>query len=78
LDTYLTGSDGRTPTHRLKGRSFKQEAAQFGECVWYPVPKSGTSKAEQQMEIMDMFWNERRKWGNAYRDENRKYQGKGY
>lgn len=37
---YLVGPDGRTPRQRLKGRSFTQDGVQFGEWVWYLMPKS--------------------------------------
>ena len=32
---YHVGKDGRTAYERWKGRKFKRDVAEFGECVWY-------------------------------------------
>jgi len=54
LNRYLVGPDGRTPRQRLKGRSFKQEGAQFGECVWYLMPTSvGVNKLNSRWRAGD-------------------------
>ena len=37
---YNIGKDGRTAHERWKGKKFKREVAEFGECVWYLKPRS--------------------------------------
>ena len=37
---FHMGKDGMTATRRLKGRNFRKEIAEMGECVWYLIPKS--------------------------------------
>ena len=40
LTRYSIGKDGRTPHQRWKGRVFRKEVAEFGECVWYLRPRT--------------------------------------
>ena len=40
LTRYSVGKDGRTPYQRWKGKRFKKEVAEFGECVWYLRPRT--------------------------------------
>ncbi len=35
ISRYQVGEDGKTAHRRLKGKDFKKEVAEFGECVWY-------------------------------------------
>ena len=51
LNRYLKGPDGRTPYSRLKGRNFRTEVAEFGECIWYLKPESkGKTKLKSRWE----------------------------
>jgi len=44
---HKVGQDGKTARERLRGRKFKRELVEFGECVWYLKPKSkGKEKFE--------------------------------
>ena len=38
---YHVGRDGMTAHRRLRGRNFRKEICEFGECVWYLTPESG-------------------------------------
>ena len=40
LNRYLVGQDGKTARQRLRGRTFKALAVEFGECVWHLRLKS--------------------------------------
>eukprot|EP00974_Lingulodinium_polyedra_P133441 11225601-Lingulodinium_polyedra.AAC.1 len=33
LTRYVVGTDGKTAYERMRGRRFKKEVAEFGECV---------------------------------------------
>ena len=35
ITRYQVGSDGKTAWGSDKGRKFKRDVAEFGECVWY-------------------------------------------
>merc|ERR1712079_307512 len=35
LTRYSVGKDGRTPYQRWKGKKFRKEVTEIGECVWY-------------------------------------------
>ena len=37
---YNVGKDGRTAHERWKGKKFKREVAEFGDCVWFLKPRS--------------------------------------
>ena len=41
LSRYQKGTDGQTAYRRLRGRPFNRTVTEFGECIWYYVPKSG-------------------------------------
>ena len=36
---FMVGHDGKTPFARIRGRNFDKEICQFGECVYYRIPK---------------------------------------
>ena len=40
INICLVGEDGRTPYERRKGRRFKKELPEFGECIRYLKPES--------------------------------------
>ena len=40
LNRFHIGADGMTAHRRLRGRNFKKEMVDFGETVWYLIPKS--------------------------------------
>ena len=40
INRFSIGHDGKTPYSRLKGRSSRRPLAEFGECIFYKVPKS--------------------------------------
>ena len=40
LATHSVGKDGRTPYQRWKGKKFRKEVTEFGECVWYLRPRT--------------------------------------
>ena len=43
--------DGKSACERLKGKRFKREVAEFGECVWYFKPGiAGTNKMKPRWE----------------------------
>ena len=47
LNRYHVGKDGFTAHRRARGRDFKKEVCEFGECVWYLKPKSKGKKKLQ-------------------------------
>ena len=51
INICLVGDDGRTPYERRKGRRFKRELPEFGECIRYLKPESvGKDKADSRWE----------------------------
>ena len=51
INICLVGEDGRTPYERRKGRRFKKELPEFGECIRHLKPESqGKDKAESRWE----------------------------
>eukprot|EP00974_Lingulodinium_polyedra_P066499 6436566-Lingulodinium_polyedra.AAC.1 len=40
LTRCIVGTDGKTAYERMRGRRFRKEVAEFGECVWFLRPKS--------------------------------------
>ncbi len=48
---YQIGADGKTAHRRLRGRDFRRDVADFGECVMYLRPETvGKDKAESRWE----------------------------
>ena len=51
LNRFHIGKDGKTAYERMKGKQFKREVAEFGECVWYFKPGiKGKNKMEPRWE----------------------------
>ena len=42
------GRDGMTAYRRLKGRNFRREVCEFGECIWYLKPTSRGLKLQSR------------------------------
>ena len=40
VSRYQVGKDGKTAYERTKGKKFKREMAEFGECIWYLKQRS--------------------------------------
>ena len=40
ISRYSVGSDGLAPYRRARGNRFDKEVSEFGESVWYLLPKS--------------------------------------
>ena len=51
VSRYYKGQDGLTPHRRLRGREFKIDVCEFGECVWYMKPGTvGKDKFDSKWE----------------------------
>ena len=53
INRYRVREDGRTSHERIRGKKFRREVAEFGECVWYLKPGS---KGKHKMDS---------RWGNG-------------
>ena len=51
MSRLMVGDDGKTGYERLKGKRFRGEWVEFGECIWYLRPRSlGRYKLDSRWE----------------------------
>ena len=48
LNIAHVGKDGRTAYERRKGKRFKKQIPEIGECIWYIKPESIGEKGDQE------------------------------